>query len=145
MKVTDLETVYAIRTTIVLSHPSDPENVIYYASKSHTGRREQNEDGSYPAPITSASEEKPGEQQLKAGVNISKYTLKDGKHTIEEVLERPKRRAISEDMGPSYTAEDATIAETESITDFQYWDEFQTEYGDYESISSDKNINFDYV
>lgn len=144
MRVSDLTAPNAIKTTIVITSSSEPENVVYYVSKAHEGKREQNDDGSWPDAITSDAENDPSKQQLQSGVHISKYTLKDGRHTVAEVLEQPKNRAITQDMGPNYTASEETVAERELVEDFQFWEAFKEEYGDYEIISSDKNLDFDY-
>lgn len=145
MKVSDLNEPKAIQTTIVITHPSDPKNIIYYVSKSHKGTREKKEDGTWPDAITSENKEITDKQQLKSGVNISKYSLKEGNYTVDEVLEQPKHRAFTKDMDPHYTEETATVEKMENVSTFMYWDAFQKKFGDYEIISHDKNINFDHV
>jgi len=45
MRIADLADPNAIATTIVITHPSEPNNEILYVHTHMKGKREQNEDG----------------------------------------------------------------------------------------------------
>lgn len=119
MHVNELSSPDAIRTAIVLNSSTDPHNVIYFALRSGGSG--------------------------DAGVSLSKYTLEDGRYTVDEVLAEPKRRVIRGEEDPEYTEEDVTVTTIEDITNYMEWDTFQDKFGSYEIISSDKNLDFTYV
>lgn len=131
MHVRDLTDPKAIATTIVITHPSEPANEILYVHTHMKGKREQNDDGSWPPAATSPDDD----GGLKSGVGITRYVLQDGKYTVDEVKEWPKKRSIQRD----------TVEETQDEADFMFWDEFAEQYADYEIISHPKNLREEHV
>lgn len=144
MKVQNLADHRALKTGIVIDNPTTPENEILFVHTHKQGKREQNEDGSWPDAITSSDQKDPEKQQLSTGVGITRYVLKDGRHTVAEVKEQPKTRCIqTDDVGVEES--EATVERREALIDFMYWDDFKKKFYDCDIISHRKNLDSQYV
>lgn len=141
-KVCNLQEPNAIKTAIVITHNSEPSNEILFVHKSVRGKREQNDDGTWPSPVKSSDDVETGEQQLQSGVGIKRYVLQDGEYSVEEVIESPKRRCLhAEERGVS----EPTVSETKDEQEFMFWDDFVKNYGNYDIISEPKNLDMQHL